>query len=161
MTVENWLTMDPAWHGVVISLSRPDQSEGWVDDLTRTELNAAVPLPIRNLFETARGTLVYSLMFYPLLTLGAEQLFRVLEASASLKCKELAASTRVGTFEKKIEWLGEKGAITAEQQLRWNAVRHMRNEASHPKDQSIYSLGMVLPILDATVELINPLFSVR
>jgi len=159
LTVENWLTLDPVWHGVVMSSSRPDPSDAWVFDLTRTELDPAVPLPIRKLFETARGTLVYSLMFYPLLTLGAEQLFRVLEASASLKCKELTAPPKVRTFEKKIEWLEEKGAITAEEQPRWNAIRHMRNESSHPKDQSIFSPGMVLPILDATVELINPLFA--
>jgi hypothetical protein len=61
-----------------------------------------VPLNIRKLFETARGNLIYSLMFYPLLTLGAEQLFRVLETSASAKCKEVNASpNQTKTFEKR------------------------------------------------------------
>ncbi|MGA2434026.1 MAG: hypothetical protein ABSG25_01935 [Bryobacteraceae bacterium] len=158
LTLENWLTVDPAWDGVVMSSSRPDPSEAWVYDLIRTDLNPGVPLPIRNLFETARGTLVYSLMFYPLLTLGAEQLFRVLEASASLKCKVMNAPPKINTFEKKVKWLAENGAITAEQQVRWKGVRIMRNEASHPKDQSIFSPCMALKILDKTVDLINPLF---
>lgn len=157
LTLENWLTVDPAWAGVVMSSSRPDPSEAWVSDLIRTELIPGVPLPIRNLFETARGTLVYSLMFYPLLTLGTEQLFRVLEASASFKCKVMNAPPKKN-FAKKVEWLGDNGVITAEQKLRWKSARIMRNEASHPKDQSIFSPCMALTILNTTVELINPLF---
>ena len=158
ITLDNWLTVDPAWAGVVMSLSRPDPSEGWVADILRSELSAEVPLTIRKLFETARGTLIYSLMFYPLLTLGAEQLFRVLEASASLKCKAMNAPSKIRTFETKLSWLGENNSITTDQQIRWKAIRHMRNEASHPKDQSTFSPSMALIVLDATVDLINPLF---
>ena len=110
--VGNWLTVDPAWAGVVMSGSRPDPSEGWVHDLSQTTLTTQAPLTIRKLFETARGTLVYSLMFYPLLALGAEQLFRVLEASAAFKCKEMAApSKKSRTFENKIDWLAEQSTI--------------------------------------------------
>jgi hypothetical protein len=141
-----------------MSSSQPDPSEAWVSDLTQTELDPAVPLTIRKLFETPRGTLVYSLMFYPLLTLGAEQLFRVLEAAASAKCKAKSAPRRIKTFKEKVEWLGENGVIPAEQQSRWQAIRNLRNEASHPADQSILPPGEVLTILDVAVELINPLF---
>ncbi|MGA2905660.1 MAG: DUF4145 domain-containing protein, partial [Candidatus Korobacteraceae bacterium] len=146
------------WAGVVMSLSRPDPSDAWVFDLTQTQLDPAVPLTTRKLFETARGTLVYSLMFYPLLTLGTEQLFRVLEASASTKCKAMNAPRKINKFEKKVEWLGEKRVISAEQQLRWQAIRKLRNEASHPADQSIFPPGEALRILDIAVELINALF---
>jgi len=68
------------------------------------------------------------------------------------------APPKINTFEKKVKWLAENGAITAEQQVRWKGVRIMRNEASHPKDQSIFSPCMALKILDKTVDLINPLF---
>jgi hypothetical protein len=159
LTVKNWLTVDPAWDGVVMSSSLPDPSEAWVSDLTVTDLNPVVPLAIRKLFETARGTLLYSLMFYPLLTLGSEQLFRVLEASASLKFKEMSGPPKLKTFEKRIAWLSENGAITAEQKPRWNALRQLRNVASHPTDQSIFSQSMALTILQATVDLIDPLFA--
>ncbi len=160
LTLENWLTVDPAWAGVVMSASRPDPSEAWVSDLIQTKLDPAVPPTIRKLFETARGTLIYSLMFYPLLTLGAEQLFRVLEASASAKCNAMNAPRKIKTFEKKIEWLAETGAMSAEQQLRWRGIRRLRNEASHPADQSIFPPGEALTILDLAVELINSLFIV-
>jgi hypothetical protein len=98
-------------------------------------------------------------MFYPLLALGAEQLFRVLEASASFKCKEMAAPAKKSrTFENKINWLAENGVIAAHQKPRWHAIRHLRNDTSHPKDQNIYNAAMALMVLDAAVELIAPLF---
>ncbi len=159
LTLENWLTVDPAWSGVAMSCSRSDPSEAWVHDLIQTELDSTVPLPIRKLFEIARGTLVYSLMFYPLLTLGTEQMFRVFDAAVSAKCKEMKAPSKVQRFADKIKWLGERAVIPPEQQSRWNAIRHLRNEASHPADQSILPPGEALNVLDIAVELINPLFA--
>lgn len=159
LTLENWLTVDPAWSGVVMSSSRPDPSDAWVYDLIQTELDPAVPLSIRKLFEIARGTLVYSLMFYPLLTLGTEQMFRVFDAAISAKCKEMKAPSKVQRFADKIKWLGERAVISPEQQSRWNAIRHLRNEGSHPSDQGILPPGEALNVLDIAVELINPLFA--
>jgi hypothetical protein len=102
LSLENWLTIDPAWNGVVMSASRADPTEAWVDDLVKTVLDPVVPVAIRKLFETARGVLVYSLTFYPLLTLGAEQLFRVLETAASAKCKMLNAPQNIKVFADRI-----------------------------------------------------------
>ncbi len=49
-------------------------------------------------------------------------------------------------------------AIHADDMKGWAAIVGLRNEGSHPRDQTIYSLGMVLPILDSIVERINDLF---
>jgi hypothetical protein len=155
LTLENWLMVDPAWSGVVMSSSRPNPSEAWVHDLIQTELDPTVPLPIRKLFEIARGTLVYSLM----LTVGTEQMFRVFDAAVSAKCKEMKAPSKVQRFVDKIKWLGERAVISPEQQSRWTAIRQLRNEASHPADQSILPPGEALNVLDIAVELINPLFT--
>jgi hypothetical protein len=158
LTMDNWLAVDPAWAGVVMSSSLPDPSEAWVFDLVQSELEPTVPLNVRRLFEIARGTLVYSLMFYPLLTLGTEQMFRVFETALSEKCANLSAPAKIKTFANKIEWLTQSGAIDAHDQTRWTAIRHLRNEASHPKDQSIFPPSEALHIVDAAIELINPLF---
>ncbi len=158
LTLENWLTVDPAWSGVVMSSSRSDPSDAWVYDLIQTELDPAVPLPIRKLFEIARGTLVYSLMFYPLLTVGTEQMFRVFDAAVTMKCKAMNAPSKVKRFAEKIAWLVERAVILPEQQPRWDSIRHLRNEASHPADQSILPPGEALNVLNIAVELINPLF---
>jgi hypothetical protein len=136
--------------------------QAWVRNLSRTVLTTEAPLRIGKPFETARGTLVDSLIFYPLLAPGAEQLFRVLEASAAFKCNEMAAPPkRSRTFENKIEWLAEQGVIAAEDKPCWHAMRHLRNGTSHPKGQNIYNLAMALIIPDTTVDLINPLFCVK
>jgi hypothetical protein len=68
LSLDNWLTVDPTWAGIAMSSSLPNPSEAWVFDLVQSELSPAVPVNIRRLFQIARGTLVYSLMFYPLLT---------------------------------------------------------------------------------------------
>jgi hypothetical protein len=115
LTLENWLTVDPSWSGVSMSSSRLDPSEAWVYDLIQTALDPVVPIPIRKLFEIARGTLVYSLMFYPLLTLGTEQMLRVFDAAVSAKCKAMNAPSKVQRFADKIKWLGERAIISPEQ----------------------------------------------
>jgi len=97
-------------------------------------------------------------MFYPLLTLGAEQLFRVLEAAVSLRCHVLSAPSQVRTFARKIDWLTSQKLITPEEQERWHAMRKLRNLGSYPTEQAIFSVGMTLTVLGSTVELINMLF---
>ena len=159
LTIENWLLVDPAWGGVLMPSSRPDPSEAWVFDIVRSDLDPGVPVNIRRLFEIARGALVYSLMFYPLLTLGTEQMFRVFEASVTEKCKILNAPSKVKTFADKIKWLAEQSAIDPQEVVRWAAIRHLRNEASHPSDQSILPPNEALHMVDIAIELINPLFS--
>jgi hypothetical protein len=120
--------------------------------------DAAVPLAIRKLFETARGTLVYSLMFYSLITIGTEQIFRVLEAAASNKCMAMKSPKKIYKFSHKIKWLVDNGAIARDQHLRWDTIRELRNIASHLHDQNIFDPNMALQILDIAIELINGLF---
>lgn len=158
LTSGNWLKVDPAWAGVVMSATHSDPSEAWVHDLVKSELAVSVPLKVRRLFETARGTLVYSLMFYPLLTLGTEQMFRVFETAVSEKCKLLSAPSRVKTFADKIDWLAKQSVIHPLDVARWTAIRHLRNEASHPADQSILPPSEALHIVDIAIELIDQLF---
>lgn len=81
------------------------------------------------------------------------------DAAISAKCKEMKAPSKVQRFADKIKWLGERAVISADQQSRWNAIRHLRNESYHPSDQSIPPSGEALKVLDIAVELINPLFA--
>ncbi|TAL03302.1 MAG: hypothetical protein EPO08_04480 [Rhodospirillaceae bacterium] len=77
VTPANWLNGDPAWTGFAMT------TEAWLNGLTDVSLKLSVPLSVRRLFEVARGTMAYSLMFYPLMTVGAEQLFRVVETAVA------------------------------------------------------------------------------
>jgi hypothetical protein len=158
LSLENWLTPDSAWAGVFMSYSSSNQCEGFVHDICEKHLADTVPLPVRKLFETARGALVYSVVFYPLLTLGAEQLMRVFETAVSMKCERMSAPD-IWKFPQKIAWLVKHAAIPKEEEDRWKMVVELRNDASHPKDQKIFDLAMTLTILDLAEDLINPLFA--
>jgi hypothetical protein len=135
LSLENWLRVDPVWDAFGVS----ESSEAWVHDLLKANLDPVVPLPIRKLFETARGTLAYSLMFYPLLNDWHRADF---PCSGSYRDKQMYGDERAfkgqKVFDKKIKWLSETGAIGHVQYIRWDAIRQLRNIASHPRDQNIF-----------------------
>lgn len=151
---ENWLTVDPVWD----AFANSEPSE-WVHDLLKVNLDPVVPLPIRKLFETARGTLIYGLMFYPLLTIGTEQLFRVLEAAVTNKCVAMNAPANLKKFYSKLKWLSDNQTISQDRHKRWDAIRQLRNHVSHLHDQNIFDPNTALDQLYITIELINELFA--
>jgi hypothetical protein len=157
LSLETWLTVDAAWQGVFMSYSSRSQPEGFVFDICQKNLSEAVPLPVRKLYETARGALAYSVVFYPLLTLGAEQLLRVIDSATLHKCEQMNAPD-IGKFFQRIEWLRKHKAIPESEEPRSKQVVELRNQASHPTDQMIFNLPMALTLLDLTVELVESLF---
>jgi hypothetical protein len=157
VSVANWLKVDPAWGGFIMSSSLSDPSEAWVHDLAEFQLNTAIPLPVRRLFEVARGAMAYSLMFYPLLTLGSEQLLRVMETAVSEKCKALSAPV-LSNYSRQVDWLVKQEVIPTNESERWKALIQLRNAASHPADQTIMPPGWALDFMKTTTELINGLF---
>jgi hypothetical protein len=157
LTPENWLTVDPVWAHFPDPAFR-DQAAGWAEDVLKHDLPEEVPLALRKQFEVARGALLYGFMFYPLLTLGTEQLFRVLDAAIAEKCQTLGAPARADTFAKKLAWMLETGGVNERQHWRWDAVRGLRNRSSHARDQSLFDPSMALDMLRCTVELAAELF---
>jgi len=157
LTSENWLAADPVWQ----HFSHPpfaDPATAWADDVLKHELTPAVPLPLRKMFEVGRGALMYGFLFYPLLTLGTDQLFRVLEAAINAKCEASHAPARVKRSSEKLNWLAEKKHISEAQHKRWDTARLLRNHSTHARDQYIYDPTMASDMLRLTVELTNELF---
>jgi hypothetical protein len=157
LTVENWLTPDPVWQ----HFAHPpfaDPATAWVQDIMIHDLAPTVPLAVRRLFEVARGSLAYGFLFYPLLTVGTEQISRVLEAAVANRCIALMTSSKDDSFSDRINWLHEAGHFSAAQHRRWHNARKLRNHSSHPKDQSIVDPNMTVEMLRMAVELINELF---
>jgi hypothetical protein len=151
LSPDNWLSVDPAWGGVIMSASLPDPALAWVADLATVQLELAVPVEVRKLFEVARGAMAYSIMFYPLLTIGIEQMTRVMEADAAEKCRLLdAPSGACASFSRSVDWLTSRGAIGKDDEEQWRMAVMARNEAPHPSGQSIFGPGMSLRQLDWT-----------
>lgn len=161
LTINNWLSpenvmvrevVDILPNGVLIPLT----PENWILEILEFELLMIVPFEVRKLFAVAQGSIAYGYFFYPLLTLGSEQLYRVIEASVDHKCKELSRDKPKEKFACKIDWLIKKSVITGKD--RWDSIRSIRNETSHPKSQTIISREMVLSDLKVVTECINSLF---
>lgn len=165
LSTENWLepelflsaiqTLSPI-DGTIVEISR----EQWLSRFLKPQLNATVPVEVRKLFEVARGAATYGYFFWPLYTLAGQQLYRVAEAAASLKCKSLGASRRkTRTFEQKISFLSDRNVIQQDAWIWWDSIRQLRNLASHPESQTIVMPHDTLYDLSSVAQHINDLFA--
>lgn len=161
ITSENWLEPDPVLKAFAKLTSHgPEQitADDLLKDIFGPRLNEYVPEEVKALFEVSRGAMCYGYFFYPLYTLASEQLFRVAETAVTIKCKALSAPKSVKSFADKVDFLIAKSVILAEEKLRWEGIRGLRNIASHPEQQSITPPGNALHELHLMTIIINRLF---
>ena len=142
--------------------------ESWLKRCHSSVVVPQVPENVAALLRTAQGTISYAWFYYPLLTLGAEQCTRCLEAAARERCKNFGIAVentdkkgnpRAVHFRNLLAALIARGLLTDEDAVRWDVGRDLRNMASHPDDQMIFTPGQALGLLDTTIELINRLFA--
>lgn len=126
LTSDNWLEPEPLLDRLVHLSSdghvRHISREEWAQRILLPQLVETVPAEIQDLFEVARGAMMYGYFFYPLYTLATEQLYRVVEAAVSYKYelaggpKQLLNSqtkkTKFPVFVDKIDWLFNAGVLT-------------------------------------------------
>lgn len=129
-----------------------------LEQILEPQLTDFVPIEVHKLFEVARGAIAYGYYFYPLYTLGTEQLFRVAETAVAIKCKELKAPNFINNFYKGIDYLVKEGEISEENQENWHLNRELRNSTSHPKDQMIILPNNSIMFLNHIANIINSLF---
>jgi hypothetical protein len=162
ITESNWKEMDE-----IIQFPSPVTAESWLRACLKPQVKSSAPEEIAALFEVARGSMIYGWFFYPLITLASEQVYRVLEAAARLRCLESGITpsklSKKGKplkpdFAQLISALIRRGFIFPTERGRWEAARRLRNSASHPLRQAIISAGMSLDVLESSAELLNKLF---
>ncbi len=108
LSPDNWRKLDCTGSHIV-RVKSDGTSEGlneddWASRFLGYELSQKVPEDIRNLFEVAQGVLCYGCYFYPLYTLGSEQLFRVQEAALLSKCAQMGAP-KIRKYVDAIGWM--------------------------------------------------------
>ena len=130
----------------------------WAHQLLAVDLKEHVPETIRDLFVVARGVALYGWLFYPLFRVGEEHAYRVVEAAVKDCYRQLGGPRRRPTFENVIDWLIEVDVIPASDKTRWDAVRHLRNAASHLDQPSYMPPTAVLATFKACAHDINRLF---
>lgn len=162
LTIEDWQQPDPISEKCY--LSAPDgtpvemDGEAWAREFLSVELGAAVPEDIHDLFEVAKGTLAYGWFYYPLYDGGQQQLFRLSEAAAFHRYRELGGSKKQLSFQKTIVWLAENGAIDEATAELWHALRKLRNEGAHPKHRLVVPPGHVFRVLMNVAAAVDSLF---
>jgi hypothetical protein len=165
LTLANWQAADPTNEAfgrlspvAGVGLRRMT-GDDWARELLAVELKEHVAEEIRELFAVARGAMLYGWFFYPMFTLGEEQVHRVVEAAAKTRYRRLGGARREPSLHDTIEWLVERQVIQAEDRGRWEAVRELRNISSHPEHQTVMPPGAVLSGLKAAAHDINRLFA--
>jgi len=129
----------------------------WVEMFTKRSISEHVPVEIVRMHEAARGAIIYSWFFYPLMALGIEQEFRVLEAAVKIRCEADGIKTK--TFHDGIKTLVQIGVISAPDETRWHAVRSLRNSSSHPSQQSIWDPGTAADTFNTCTSCIDQVFA--
>lgn len=165
LTAENWLEVDPVIaSGVFVQMSLADGSvapvtaQHWTNRLLAINLSAAVPDAVRTQVEIARGAMIYGSLFYPLFTLGLEQLFRITESAARLKAVELGVS-KDRPYHAILTDLHAVGALTDAEHREWTNVRRFRNATTHAEQAMILTPGAALGMFATIVGSINRLFA--
>lgn len=135
-------------------------ADDWADDILRPELSSTVPEDIRNLFEVAQGAMCYGCFFYPLFTLGHEQMFRVMEAALTTRARQLSAPIgATKSFARCINWFASEELLPPERVAQWEATKHLRNTSSHADRQSLYTPAMAAGFVHLAKEFIDELYA--
>ena len=162
ISLENLLTPDE--HPSYPSRLRGDK---WVRECLKPQLNSSVPVEVTFLFEVARGAMVYGMFFLPLAALATEQGFRVLEAGARHRCKQLGLLKKKSAkpnafpdspFVDVVAALQKAGRIPNGDLAAWKSMVSLRNLFSHPTSQCIRNRQAAIEQLAYIAELLNRLF---
>jgi len=158
ITTANWQEPDGAtalWRQMTSGVKT---KQDWARRFLRPKFNSNVPSELASLLEVARATMIYSWYFYPLATLGMEQCYRVMDTGARIRCEQANVSAKSMNYGKHVAALVTRNIISSADAKRWEAMRHLRNSSSHPKDQTICDPGQAEGMLNLVVEFLNGLF---
>jgi hypothetical protein len=169
ITKDNWLEVDSIIASGVFARFlmsdgvQPLTANDWVKRFLTPKLSPNVPEEVQELFEVARGAVLYGVFFYPLFTLGLEQAFRLMEAAAKAKATSLGismvnAKDRYRSYGAILADLFAKKALTKAEYEYWSNAKEFRNETTHANSQPILMPPQVVGMLSSITAAINRLF---
>lgn len=160
VTSGNWLAADP----IMSAFAGYDEAdpmtfgERLVNDSESLSLSEKVPSEIVRLYEMARAAICYGYLFYPLYTLGFEQLSRCADAALQRRLSEVVPKIAKQPFYRRIEWSAKNGVIEPGAAPLWHHIRELRNAGAHSDGRTILPPSWAIGQLDTTVDLVNSLF---
>ena len=150
-TEKNWLSPDRKNY-LPLGVTR----EEWAAVFLEPRLDPSVPRDVIRLYEVARGCMIYCWLFYPLATLGYEQLNRVAEFGVLERVKQL--DRKPGDFDYNLKALVEVGVISPADEPRWHATGQLSFSRSHITDYMLIDPGQAITGLRNITDMINGLF---
>lgn len=130
------------------------------ETILQPSLASSVPNQICEVYEAARGAMIYGYYFYPIYTIALDQLLRTLELAVLLKCDQNNAPSDVKGFQNGVEHLIKYNIIPKTDRSKWESYVKLRNDTSHPKMQDLVTPGVLFTILKDITKCINGLFSI-
>lgn len=159
---DNWLLADAGGKGQVADASK------WREAFLSIRLDPAVHREVARLFETARGGMLYGYFFQPLLAMGVEQCYRVLESGARARCAQAGLPVYCAdgqgkphplSFGHNLRALAKQGLISDADLKRWQQARELRDWVAAPEHQAALTLDHGVTALSRAAELLGKLFS--
>jgi hypothetical protein len=100
-------------------------------------LENPVPFEVRKAFMFARDAMCYAFWYYPLITLGAQQILRVADYATDVAGR-LNGIASHKTFGPRIDQLRAAGVLDGARISAWNLLCEMRNRVTHPEWQQTW-----------------------
>jgi len=158
---DNWLLADAGSKGQIADSRR------WREAFLSIRLDPAVNREVASMFEAARGSMLYGYFFQPLMALGLEQCYRVLENGSRVRCAQaglpvFCADSRGRqhplSFGHNLRALAVQGLISDADQALWQQARELRDWVAAPEHQAVLTLEHGVTALARAAELLGRLF---
>jgi hypothetical protein len=158
VTVDNVLEMDPTLEMLAMQteggIIRALQPDDFTRHFTAIDLAPQVPLEVRRAFLFARNAMCYGYWCYGILTLGSQQMLRVADDALAHALRMRGIEKRA-SFKERISRLVTLCDIPAEDKIRWDALRNLRNGATHQSFQQIHSPTDAVRLTTVIAELLG------
>lgn len=158
---DNWLRADARDQRDFTDADR------WREAFLGIRLDSAVPADVARMFEAARGGMLYGYFFQPLLAMGVEQCYRVLERGARIRCDQAGLPVTCAdsqgkphplSFAHNLRALSRLGLIADADLPLWRQAPELRDWVAAPEHQAALNLEHGVTALARAAELLGKLF---
>jgi hypothetical protein len=102
--------------------------------------------------------LVYGWFFYPLFAIADDHLHRAADLAVKIRVEQEGGNGEL-PLKARLDWLVDRGLISAEESRRWGGVRQIRNIGAHPDFVTLRMPSDVRRSIEVLGELIDDLFA--
>ncbi|MFN3593719.1 MAG: hypothetical protein ACK4TK_03425 [Thiobacillaceae bacterium] len=158
----NWL--EPDLH----EGAEPLDAEAWRDTYLAIRLDPRVPEEIAAMFEAARACMIYGSFYTPLVTLGVEHCYCMLEAAARVRCNQLGlpvvirdrqGKERPLSFQHNLRQLIGREAIPETDVKLWMQAGELRDWAALPEHHDSVGPDHAVTALTRAAGMLGRLFT--